>query len=65
MLAEAQSIGLLIVSALMIVVLIRILMIVHHQSGKVKDLEMRMRAMEKLDDEQAAKTDMKNDETEE
>jgi hypothetical protein len=66
MMAEAQSIALLVIAALAIVILLRILVVVHHQTRKVKELEMRMRAMEKLDaDEAAAKTDKTNDKTEE
>lgn len=66
MLGEAQSMALLIIAALAIVILIRILMLVHHQSGKVKELEMRMKAMEKLDAEDAAaETDSTNEDTEE
>lgn len=65
MLGEAQSIALLIIATLAIVILLRILMIVHHQTGRVKELEMRLKAMEKLDAEAAAKTDTTNDKTEE
>lgn len=44
-----QSMALLIISLLAIVILLKILAIVHHQTGKVKELEMRMKAMEQLD----------------
>ena len=45
----AQSMALLIISLLAIVILLKILAIVHRQTGKVKELEMRMKAMEQLD----------------
>lgn len=61
---EAQSIALLVIAALAIVILLRILVIVHRSAGRVKELEMRMKAMEKLDAEEVAKTD-KTDKTEE
>lgn len=61
---EAQSIALLIISALAVVILLRILIIVHHSARRVKELEMRMKAMEKLDAEDVAKTD-NTDKTEE
>jgi|GEM_PF-1138144 len=45
----AQSVTLLIIAALAIVILLRILAVVHNQTGRVKELEMRMKAMEKMD----------------
>ena len=49
MLDVAQSIAILIIGLLAIIILLRILMIVHGQTGRVKELEMRMKAMEKMD----------------
>jgi len=45
----AQSSALLIIALLMIVILLRILVVVHKQNHTVRELEMRMKAMEKLD----------------
>jgi uncharacterized protein YoxC len=45
----AASVTLLIIATLAIVILVRILMVVHRQNNTVKELEMRMKAMEKLD----------------
>jgi uncharacterized protein YoxC len=45
----AESAALLIIATLAIVILLRILMVVHKQNRTVKELEMRMKAMEKLD----------------
>jgi len=53
----AQSIVMLVVALLMIVILLRILMIVHKQTGRVKELEMRMKAMEKMDVDTAPEID--------
>lgn len=44
----AQSVALLIIATLAIALLLRILMIVHKQNNTVKELQMRMKAMEKL-----------------
>lgn len=49
MLDVAQSIAILIIGLLAIIILLRILVIVHGQTGRVKELEMRMKAMEKMD----------------
>lgn len=65
MLGEAQSIALLVIAALAVVILLRILMIVHHSARRVKELEMRMKAMEKLDANDVVKTDKTDDKTEE
>lgn len=43
----AQYVALLIISLLAIVILLRILFIVHRQTRHVKELEMRMKAIEK------------------
>jgi uncharacterized protein YoxC len=45
----AESAALLIIATLAIVILLRILAVVHKQNRTVKELEMRMKAMEKLD----------------
>lgn len=65
MLGEAQSIALLVIAALAVVILLRILIIVHHSARRVKELEMRMKAMEKLDANDVVKTDKTDDKTEE
>ena len=44
----AQSAALLIIATLAIALLLRILVIVHKQNNTVKELQMRMKAMEKL-----------------
>ena len=44
-----QSMWLLVISVLAILILLRILMVVHRQASKFNELEMRMKAMEKLD----------------
>ena len=53
-----------VIAALAIVILLRILIIVHRSAGRVKELEMRMKAMEKLDASDVAEID-KSDKTEE
>lgn len=45
----AQSAALLIIATLAIVILLRILAVVHSQTGKFRELEMRMKAMEKME----------------
>lgn len=45
----AESAALLIIATLAIVILLRILVVVHSQNRTVRELEMRMKAMEKLD----------------
>lgn len=49
MLDIAQSLAILIIGLLAIIILLRILVIVHGQTGRVKELEVRMKAMEKMD----------------
>ena len=44
-----QSMALLVIALLAIVILLRILVVVHRQSNTVKELEMRMKAMEKME----------------
>ncbi len=51
----AQSMTLIIVGILLVIVLLRVLVAVHHQSKKVKDLEIRMKAVEKLEQFEAEK----------
>ena len=45
----AQSMALLILSFVSVLVLLGILVVVHKQTGRVKELEMRMKAMEKME----------------
>lgn len=45
--------AILILGILAIIVLLGVLVLVHKQSQKVKDLELRMKAMDKLEAEQA------------
>jgi membrane protein implicated in regulation of membrane protease activity len=47
-LSVAQSITFIIISILLVIILIKMLQMVHHQTKKVKELEMRMKAMEGL-----------------
>lgn len=44
-----QSMWLLAISLVAILILLRILIVVHRQTRKFKELEMRMKAMEKMD----------------
>lgn len=48
-----QSMFLLIIGVMAILILLRILFIVHHQSSRVKELEQRMKLMEKAEDAQS------------
>lgn len=50
-LSVSQSMALLVIALLAVVILLRILMVVHRQNGKVSELEMRMKAMEKMEAE--------------
>ena len=45
----AQSMALLILSFVSVLILLGILVVVHKQTGRVKELEMRMKAMEKME----------------
>jgi hypothetical protein len=45
----AQSLALLIIAVLCVIILMRILVVVHGQNHKVKDLESRLNAIEKSD----------------
>lgn len=56
MLDVAQSITLLILGLLTIAILVKILFMVHGQSSKVKELEKRMKAFEKIEAEEAAES---------
>lgn len=51
----AQSMAFIIVGILLVIVLLRVLFAVHHQAKKVKDLEMRMKAVEKMEQFEAEK----------
>ena len=51
-----QSAALLIIATLAIVILLRILSVVHSQTNKVQELEMRMKAMEKMEVEPSDQT---------
>lgn len=46
----AQSMAFIVIGILMIIILLKILFIVHGQNRHVKDLELRMKAMEKADE---------------
>ena len=52
----AQSITLLVIAILAIIILLKILVIVHKQAAHVKELEMRMKAMEQVKVEDTADT---------
>jgi hypothetical protein len=61
---EAKSIALLIIASLAIVILLRILIVVHRQSGRVKELEARMKAFESMNtDDMSASSTVSTDET--
>ena len=49
MLDVVQSIAMLVIGLLAIVILLRILVIVHRQNWRVKELETRMKAMETME----------------
>lgn len=48
-LGTIESVMLLVMASVAIIILLRILAVVHRQNRTVKELEMRMKAMEKLD----------------
>lgn len=48
MLGVAQSMAIFILGIISILVLIGVLVMVHKQSGRVKELEMRMKAMDDI-----------------
>ncbi len=48
-LGMAESIVLLFIALLSIIILLRILVVVHHQTNKVKELEMRLKAMDNME----------------
>ena len=48
-LGTIESVTLLVMASVAIIILLRILAVVHRQNRTVKELEMRMKAMEKLD----------------
>lgn len=48
MLGVAQSMAVFILGIIAILVLLGVLVMVHKQSGKVKELEMRMKAMDDI-----------------
>lgn len=52
----AESAALLLIATLAIVILLRILMVVHRQNHTVKELELRMKAMEQLDPSKLGET---------
>lgn len=64
-LSVAQSITLLIIALLAIAILLKILIIVHKQTNRVKELEMRMKAMEKMEVDESAVNNDDNDTTDE
>ena len=45
----AQSMAFIMVGILLVIVLLRVLFAVHHQAKKMKDLEIRMKAVEKME----------------
>ncbi len=59
-----ESMTLLIIALFAVIILLRILMVVHGQNGKVKELEMRMKAMENMDAEVPTDTNDSTDNTE-
>lgn len=53
----AQSMALLILSLVAALVLLGILIVVHKQTARMKDLEMRMKAMENMEVTEEDKTE--------
>lgn len=51
----AQSMAFIIVGILLVIVLLRVLFAVHHQAKKMRDLENRMKAVEKIKQFEAEK----------
>lgn len=61
MLDVAQSATLLILGLLSLVILLKLLAMAHKQAGRVKELEMRMKAMEKLETDESTDNDSKQE----
>jgi hypothetical protein len=59
MLDVAQSMMVLVLGILAIIVLLGVLVIVHRQTNRVKELEMRMKAMDKLEANQTTEGEVK------
>lgn len=59
MLDVAQSMMVLVLGILAIIVLLGVLVIVHRQTNRVKELEMRMKAMDKLEANQTTEGEAK------
>ncbi len=59
MLDVAQSITLIVLGLLLVAILLKILVMVHGQSSRVKELERRVKAFEKTGIEQTAETEDK------
>ena len=60
MLGVAQSMAILVLGILAIIVLIGVLIMVHKQANRVKELEMRMKAMDTLQAENTTEGDENN-----
>lgn len=48
MLSVAQSMAVLVLGIIAVIILLWVLVIVHKQTGRVRELEMRMKAMNEL-----------------
>lgn len=59
MLSVAQSIVVLALGIVAVIILLWVLVIVHKQTGRVKELEMRMKAMDELTADETTEGDMK------
>lgn len=62
MLDTTQSLLLMLLGFLSIAILLRILIVVHRQYGRVKELEMRMNAIENMDADQLVATQIEQKE---
>ena len=59
MLGVAQSMAIIVLGILAVIVLLYVLALVHKQANRVKELETRMRAMDKLQVEEVTEGDQK------
>ena len=58
-LGTVQSIMILVLGAIAVIVLLYVLVIVHKQTGRVKELEMRMKAMDELEVNETTEVEVK------
>lgn len=59
MLSVAQSMAVLVLGIIAVIILLWVLVIVHKQTGRVKELEMRMKAMNELTAEETTEGEIR------